>query len=128
MPRDRNPGPDPKHDLLIIDDVEPVSTPERRAQIAESMDTFMRIGTMLLSDNCADLAILGRANDKRRMAMPVGVLRKDIGDALLRAIDAEWINLVDITPLPNMPGLFRVFRLTDKGQQRLSVLKLLGLT
>lgn len=70
-----------------------------------------------------ELAILQRANEKGKFAIPVisNVLSNEADSALERLQLREWIRLIDVTfispsPMPQLPphAVYRVFMLTPQ--------------
>lgn len=83
-----------------------------------------------LTEEQADLAVLGLANERRRLVAPVGdILPDPIQQALERAQDNCWVTLIDVTRIAEFgPGapIFRVFRLSDSGMRRLAAIRVLS--
>lgn len=73
----------------------------------------------------AEFSVLGLANDKRKFALEIGFIGgQSFQDALERAQLKFWIRLIDVSPISEYPGkLFRIFKLTAAGIERLTVLK-----
>jgi hypothetical protein len=72
----------------------------------------------------ADRALLQRANDNRKFAIPVAPWEdSELQEAFERGLDNEWFTLVDVSPIEIMPRtVFRIFRLTPAGLLRLAEL------
>lgn len=77
--------------------------------------------------NQQDDDLLTLANEKGKFAIEASYDDPRMQAALQRAIDNEWITLVDVTTtMAYAPGrLMRVFRLTEKGRNRRAELDLL---
>jgi hypothetical protein len=78
-----------------------------------------------MTDDAADLKLLGLANGKRKFAILVeSQMPESLQNAFERGIDREWFTLVDVSAdIAAVNGrLTRVFRLTDAGMSRLSEL------
>jgi hypothetical protein len=58
-----------------------------------------------------------------RFAIAVSPVYGAIGEALTRGFDGEWFRLLDVSPVPNCDGVFRIFALTDAGKLRKAVLE-----
>lgn len=73
-----------------------------------------------------DYALLMLANDKGKFAVALGQ-RPDEGQqaAFERGIDGGWFTFADLSPLAEYPsgGLFKIFRMTEAGWQRLHALR-----
>lgn len=69
----------------------------------------------------ADWLLLKLANEKGKFALGMGVIPDEqLQLAFERGIDADWFMLVDVSPLAAAPmsGIFRIFRLTQRGHAR----------
>ena len=75
-----------------------------------------------------DLRILNLGNAERKLAIEVHINNGHYQLALCRAIDNEWVRLIDVTAdMAAAPGrIMRVFRLTDAGIKRRDELRLMG--
>ena len=73
----------------------------------------------------ADFHVLSLANKKRKFAVPLGArVAQDIQDAIERGFDNQWFQLIDLSTM-NEGGvgvIYRIFRLTDAGLDRLAEL------
>ena len=82
----------------------------------------------MTDDEQADLSLLSLANHKRKFALEIGTFPPNLErlqGALERGIDARWFELVDVSPLSEggaYTRVFRIFRLTDAGMERLAQL------
>ena len=78
-----------------------------------------------MSNDLAELKLLSMHSERYKIAVQLGLaLTPDLQMALERSIDEDWLKLVDVTPIAEHPNnLFRVFKVTDNGLYRLSVLK-----
>lgn len=79
----------------------------------------------IITDDEADLELLGLASNLRKFGIPMDVaMPEPLVRAFERGIDRQWFTLVDITfrseALPGRP--LKVFRLTDAGMLRLAEL------
>jgi hypothetical protein len=68
----------------------------------------------LLPEQVAELEFLRLTSEFGKFAVSVGArLTSDQQGALERLQVRRWITLIDVTPLPIEPGLFRVFLLEE---------------
>jgi hypothetical protein len=86
----------------------------------------MRSLRLVVTDEQADLELLSLANEKGKFALQLGLTPEEpLQYAFERGIDGEWFTLVDVSTVAIYPhaGLFRCFRLTEKGWARLRELR-----
>jgi hypothetical protein len=79
-----------------------------------------------MTNDEADLIVLGKANEKGKFAIPVyAPMPEQIQFAFERGLEEEWYRFVDLSALASVPaaGLTRVFLLTSKGHARLAALR-----
>ena len=81
---------------------------------------------IIMTPEEAEWNIFKRANSAGKFAIPIGAVPDDpaVQKALERGFDEEWYALIDVSPIAELPGIFRVYRLTPKGQRRKAALRL----
>ena len=70
----------------------------------------------------SDFRLLSLANDKGKLALQLGMSDAGAQAALERCQEQRRLELIDVTTIAGAPGVFRVFRLTEAGFQRLATL------
>lgn len=80
---------------------------------------------MLTPDDVNDHQLLGMANEKGKFAIEIGYTSRSAQEALERAFDNDWINLIDVSAVATVTDgrLMRIFKLTKAGHERLAQLK-----
>ena len=79
----------------------------------------------LQGDDAEDFALLSMANGKGKFGLQLGEVFPPIQAAFERGIDEDWFRFVDVSRIgePIARGLLmRIFKLTDKGRDRLVIL------
>jgi hypothetical protein len=68
----------------------------------------------VLAEQAAELGFLSLCSEFGKFAVQVGAqLTPEQQGALERLQARRWITLIDVTPIANMQGLFRVFLLAE---------------
>lgn len=79
--------------------------------------------TMTTEDE-EDFSILKLANEKGKFGLEIGAVLLPVErNGLERGMDNDWFTLIDVSPIAESLGVFRVFKLTAAGKARLNELK-----
>ncbi len=75
---------------------------------------------MSLNDDEEELELLKLANEHGKFAIPI--LTQPLSEpkqlALERLQQRRWITLIDVTPIANMTGLYRIFLLSPEARAK----------
>lgn len=78
----------------------------------------------IITNEEADFNLLKLANGKGKFGLQLAPgVGRDEEAAFQRGIDNEWFRLVDVSYIANSTGVFRVFKLTQAGIDRLAQLR-----